>query len=183
MNPIELIKKHYSENEKSFSILVSHSKLVALKALEVAERVPELNPDLKFIEEAAMLHDIGIKFTNAPEIGCNGGRPYICHGFIGRRLLEEEELQKHALVCERHTGVGISKKEIIENKLPLPERDCIPETIEEKIIAFADKFYSKNSGNLLKQNSLKRIRNELMVHGENKAEKFNEWMKIFKESE
>src|SRR3990167_4819755 len=108
MDVIKLLEKYYRPDSKTYYLLVRHSRLVANKALEVAERVKELGPDLKFIEEAAMLHDIGIFMTHAPEIECFGKKPYICHGYLGRELLEKEGFPKHALVCERHVGVGIS---------------------------------------------------------------------------
>jgi hypothetical protein len=49
-----------------------------------------------------------------------------------------------ALVCERHIGVGISIAEIQHHNLPLPSRDMIPVSIEEQLICYSDKFFSKN---------------------------------------
>ena len=45
--------------------------------------------------------------------------------------------------AKRHTGAGLTKKEIIEQELPLPQQDFLPETTEEKLICYADKFFSK----------------------------------------
>ena len=59
MNPIDIIKKYYPSSSEAYHILVTHSRSVADKALEIARKHPELNLDLAFIEEAAMLHDIG----------------------------------------------------------------------------------------------------------------------------
>lgn len=105
MDPIKIIQKFYKIDSKAYNLLVPHSEAVARKALETARKVPHLNPDLKFIEEAAMLHDIGIFLTNDPGLGCFGDKPYICHGYLGRELLEKEGFPKHALVCERHVGI------------------------------------------------------------------------------
>ena len=44
--------------------------------------------------------------------GCYGDKDYICHGYLGRALLEKEGLPAHALVCERHVGVGLSISDI-----------------------------------------------------------------------
>lgn len=52
-------------------------------------------------------------------------------------------LPRHALVCERHTGSGLSLDYIVSNNLPLPHRDLLPTSIEEKIVCYADKFFSK----------------------------------------
>ena len=56
-----------------------HSRSVADKAIAIANAHPELIIDKQFVEEAAMLHDIGIFRTNAPGIQCFGTEPYICH--------------------------------------------------------------------------------------------------------
>ena len=125
MNPIKIIQKYYNPKSKAYKLLVVHSKMVAQKALKIAKHVNHLNPDKKFIREAAMLHDIGVIKTKAPEIGCYGDEPYLRHGYLGRKILEKEGLLKHALVCERHIGVGITKEEIIKRKLSLPKRDML----------------------------------------------------------
>ncbi|MDI6797914.1 MAG: phosphohydrolase, partial [Desulfatibacillaceae bacterium] len=98
-----------------------------------------------FVYEAAWLHDVGIGKTWLPQIGCMGKEPYIRHGVIGHEMLADLGLVEHALVCERHVGVGISCKDIAEGRLPLPMRDMTPQTLEERIVAYADKFYSKTS--------------------------------------
>ena len=67
MNPLEIIAKYYKPRSKAYKILVSHCCLVTEKALKIAHEHPELNPDLTFLEQSAMLHDIGIFKTNAPK--------------------------------------------------------------------------------------------------------------------
>ena len=141
MDVIAIIEKYYKKDSDLYKILIRHSKEVMNKALEIAKKHPELNADLQFIKEAAMLHDIGIFLTNAPSIECNGIAPYVCHGYLGRELLDAQGYHRHALVCERHTGVGISLEEIKAENLPLPHRNMQPMSIEEKIICFADCFY------------------------------------------
>ena len=123
---------------------------VASHAVKVAQMNSELGPDIEFIRTSAILHDIGIFMTHNPDIGCFGEYPYLAHGYLGREILKKEGFPKHALVCERHVGAGISKEEIIRNKLPLPQRDMIPLTIEEEIICYADKFYSKSNSTFSK---------------------------------
>ena len=180
MDPLKIIQKYYQIDSKSYQFLVEHSKAVTKKAIEIAKKVPHLNPDLKFIEEASMLHDIGIFLTNAPEIECLGKKPYICHGYFGREILEKEGFPKHALVCERHIGVGISIKDVEEQELPIPKRDMLPISIEEQIICFADKFFSKNEEFLTKEKSLDKIRKGLLKFGNNKTKIFDEWIKKFR---
>ena len=179
MNPIKIIEKYYPPDSMAYNLLIEHSKIVMKKSFDIATKVPHLNPDLKFIKEAAMLHDIGIFLTNEPAIGCYGDKPYICHGYLGRELLEKEGLMKHGLVCERHIGVGLTIKDIIERNLPVPKRDMFPLSIEEQIICFADKFFSKNPEFLIKEKPLELIRKRIARYGKDKLKKFNEWVKIF----
>ena len=179
MEPLAIIRKYYNPESEAYRVLVAHSEAVAKKALAVAQRVEHLRPDLRFIEEAALLHDIGIFLTDSPEIGCFGDKPYICHGYLGREILEREGFSRHALVCERHVGVGITKEEIVRKKLPLPVREMVPVSLEERIICFADKFFSKDRGGLEKEKPVGEIIRLLARFGAEKAEKFKEWLSIF----
>ncbi|MCD6094640.1 HDIG domain-containing protein [bacterium] len=180
MEPLKIIQKYYHPNTKAYNLLIRHSTQVANKALEIAKKLKDPHIDLKFIKEAAMLHDIGIFKTYAPSLGCYGNKPYICHGYLGREILEKEGLPKHALVCERHIGVGITKEEIERKKLPLPKRDMVPISLEEKIICFADKFFSKSSP---KEKSISEIKKELSKIGRDKVKKFERWLKLFTREE
>lgn len=177
MNPYELIDKYYPEENELKRILIKHSRSVADKALDIARRHPELNPDLQFIEEAAMLHDIGIFLTDAEGIFCHGSYPYICHGYLGSDLVRKEGFPRHALVCERHTGAGLSLQSIISRNLPVPHRDMQPLSIEEQIICFADKFYSKTR--LDSEKTIEQARKSLAKHGEEGVKKFDEWCELF----
>ncbi|MDP4185462.1 MAG: HDIG domain-containing protein [Bacteroidota bacterium] len=178
MDPVEIIEKYYYDSPSLKHILFKHSEAVTEMALAIASNHPELKADTKFISEAAMIHDIGIIKTMAPKIHCFGEHPYICHGYLGRELIEKEGFPLHALVCERHTGTGLSKLDIKEQDLPLPLRDMNPITIEERIICFADTFFSKTR-ELTKPKSLEQIRNSLSAHGENQIDQFNYWCELF----
>lgn len=178
MDPILLISKYYKPKSKAYQILYGHSRAVTDKALKIALAHVELNPDLKFIEEAGMIHDIGIFMTNAPNLYCFGDYPYLAHGYLGCELITNLGFPEHALVCERHTGVGISKEEILEKNLPLPQRDLIPETVEEQMIAFADKFYSKST-NIFKEKTLHEVRKSIANFGIPSINRFEEWCELF----
>jgi uncharacterized protein len=176
MFPITIIEKYYSPQSEAYEILVNHSRLVAEKAVEIARNKPDLNADIPFVEEAAWLHDIGIFLTHAPSIGCSGDYPYICHGYLGADLLRREGLPRHALVAERHTGTGISLGEIIEQELPLPHRDMRPVSVEEQIVCFADKFYSKTYHGM---KTIEEIRVSLGRHSEENVVQFDKWCEMF----
>lgn len=179
MDPLTIIKKYYKPGSKAYKVLITHSRLVAKKALQTARQVPHLNPDLKFIKEAAMLHDIGMIKTNVPEVGCFGKHKYVCHGILGRKMLEKEGYPRHAKVCERHIGVGLTARDVVKQKLPLPKRNMIPVTVEEKIICYADKFYSKHPEHLTVAYTVDEIKAQLWRFGKHKVRKFEKWVKLF----
>lgn len=177
MNALALIDKYYPEENELKHILLTHSRSVADKALVLARLHPELKLDLQFIEEAALLHDIGIFLTDADGIHCYGSHPYICHGYLGADLVRKEGYPRHALVCERHTGAGLSLKAIEERNLPIPHREMVPVSLEEQLICFADKFYSKTK--LDKEKSLEKARKSIERHGEEGLERFDNWCRLF----
>ena len=67
-----IIDKYYPEDNELKHILMVHSRLVADKALAIVDKHPELGADRQFVEEAAMIHDIGIFRCNAPAIRIDG---------------------------------------------------------------------------------------------------------------
>ncbi len=177
MNPLDIIQKYYTEGTKLYDIYMSHGLSVANKAVELARKHPELNLDIPFLNEAGLLHDIGIFMTNAPEIECYGDKPYICHGYLGSELLQKEGFPRHALVCERHTGTGLSLENIIKQKLPIPHRDMRPKTLEEQLICFSDKFYSKTK--IGKEKTVDRIREKMKKYGKQSVKQFDLWCEMF----
>ncbi len=106
----KIIDKYYPEANELKHILCIHSRKVADKALQIVDRHQELGADRLFVEEASMVHDIGIFLTDAKGIQCFGDKPYICHGTLGADIMRTEGFPAHALVCERHTGTGLSIK-------------------------------------------------------------------------
>lgn len=173
----KIIDKYYSGDGDLRTILIIHSQSVARKALQIVSLHPELNLDREFIEETAMLHDIGIIKTDAPGIKCFGTEPYICHGILGAEMLRQEGLPRHARVCERHTGAGLSLNEIVSQNLPLPHQDFLPETLEEQVICYADKFFSKT--HLDREKSIEKAEKSIAKFGEEGLARFKQWEKMF----
>ncbi len=177
MQALTLINKYYFENQKARKILLAHSSQVAKLAVSVATHVEQTEAvDIKFVEQAALLHDIGMLYTDTPKLACFGDKPYICHGIIGAELLREEGLPRHALVCERHIGVGLSLEDIKKQELPLPHRDMSPQTLEETIIAYADLFYSKTTPG---KRTAEKVRSSLARFDSKKVDIFNRWHQKF----
>ena len=176
-NPLEIIQKYYPKESEAYKILVKHSRSVADKAIHIGCMHPELAFDLQFVEEAAMLHDIGVFLCDAPEIDCFGEALYICHGYLGAELLRKEGLPRHALVCERHTGTGLSLEMIKHHDFPVPHRDMRPQSIEEQLICYADKFFSKT--HLDKEKPVEKIRKSIAKYDTESVMQFDKWHQLF----
>lgn len=170
MNITEIFNRYYFDNPGLLSTVTIHSECVARKALG-GLRSKGIDADYGFVWEAAMLHDIGVVRCDAPGIQCFGTLPYICHGVEGRTMLDAEGLPRHALVCERHTGSGLTVDDIISQNLPLPRRDMTPLSIEEKAICYADKFFSK-SGDLTKEKELAKVIRQMESFGKESLQRF-----------
>ncbi len=177
MDPFQIIEIYYSKGSELSDLLIMHSEKVREKALAIVQNHPELNADAAFIAEAAMLHDIAIFMCDAPEIHCHGPHEYIQHGYLGSDLLMSHNLPRHALVCERHTGTGLSIADIQKQNLPLPLRDMMPVSIEEQIICYADIFYSKSKPNRI--STPEKIKIRLMRRGGEHLERFEIWEQMF----
>ena len=206
MDYLALIHRYYPEDNALRRMLLHHSRQVCARALQIVERHPELGANRNLVEAGAMLHDIGIFLTDAPGIHCHGTAHYILHGSLGAQLLrnEAEQLKKQkqqaeqlkkeklqalqlqqalhfsealARICERHTGTGLTRQTIIERGLPDPQQDLLPETIEEQIICYADKFYSKS--HLERERTIPQTLQSLEKFGDEGVEKFRHWTELF----
>ncbi len=173
----QLLDQYYPEDNELRHIILTHSRSVADKALSIAHAHPDLGLDTQFVEEAAMLHDIGVRWCDAPGIQCFGTEPYICHGRIGAELLRKHGFERHARVCERHTGAGLSLQEIVSQQLPLPHQDFLPETLEEQVICYADKFFSKTR--LEREKTVEQAMKSLAKFGEEGLSRFRHWVEMF----
>jgi len=179
MDPLHIISKYYSPGSLASDVLTLHSMSVTAMAVQKAEQLNLPEAEVQFIREAAMLHDIGICLTSAPEIGCFGDLPYICHGFLGHDLLVKEGFPTHALVCERHTGTGLTVKEISQFNGLLPYREMVPVSLAEKLIAYCDKFFSKDPMHLDEEKPFDQVLAGLLIYGKEKGEIFKEWHQQF----
>ena len=139
-------------------------------ALELREKLG-LPLDRDEVYESAMLHDIGICKTDAPDIDCHGDAPYIQHGILGGEIIRKAGLpESYARVAERHTGAGITPEDIKRESLPLPPGDYMPRTQLERLICYADKFYSKSGD--MKRKSLERVRASMKRISDSTLERF-----------
>ena len=75
--------------------------------------------------------------------------------------------------------MGISAEEVKKRNLPLPLRDMMPVSVEEQIICYADKFYSKDRLWEDKEKSVKAILKDLEKYGSDKVLQFKSWVSRF----
>ncbi len=180
---MKILEAFYPEDTPLRRLLLTHSRQVRDKALALTEQHPELPVRREIVSTGAMLHDIGIVRCHAPGILCCGTEPYIAHGLIGGTMLREYgrehrlDLEVFARISERHTGAGLSAEEIREQNLPIPVMDLLPETLEEKIIAYADKFFSKSGD--MQEKKLESIRRGLAKFGPGTMARFAELEHLF----
>ena len=150
MNALAVIDKFYPRNDELRQLLLNHSWKVATHALRCAAAHPELSVDRALVVRGSLLHDIGIFATNAP--------------FIGAQLLRTLGMEAEARICERHTGAGLTP-------------DFLPESLEEKLVCYADKFYSKSRPD--QTFSFEQIHAALLRFGADGAARFTQWHEMF----
>lgn len=118
--------------------MIDHCKTVAGYAKEIALKIKEnavkkgipADIDIDTVFIGALLHDIGRSKTHG-----------ILHAQEGAAIAVENGLdEKFVRIIERHIGAGIPMDEALG--LGLPEKDYMPVTIEEKIVAHADNLVS-----------------------------------------
>ena len=162
----KLINKYIEPGTFASAVYWQHVTCVTTKALRIAAKLNLEDDQLVFIEEAAMLHDIGICRVNALKIGCHGPLPYLQHITEGKSILEQEGYPQHALIALEHVGFnGLSKEEVKKNDLPLPYQDIVPTSLPSRIINYADIFFSKSSKHLLKERTLDEVKQKAIKFG------------------
>lgn len=153
-----------SRNEKISGAVLERAELAESCIRELIENEYSNLPAVKggsapkeYLDEYAaliggLLHDIGTYFVLESDGSnkCNGelrfdGPHYILHGLRGYNYLIENGFSEDAAQFARnHTGVGLSREQVVAQKLPLPASDYIPQTVEQEIVMVADKYNSKS---------------------------------------
>lgn len=126
---IEILQKNRCSTE-----VITHCQTVALLALEFAEKFKTKNypVDLTLIEAGALLHDLGRSKTHS-----------VNHAIEGMKLAQTEDLPDTVIcIIKRHVGAGITPEEA--QQLNWPKDTYKPQTLDEKIVCYADKCVSGN---------------------------------------
>ena len=120
---IELLKR-----ENTPENVIEHCKAVCAKAMKIASNFDDA--DCELIRKGSLLHDIGRARTHG-----------ITHAIEGVEIARGYGYDDDVLnIIERHIGAGITEEEA--ERLGLPKKSYIPETLEEKIVAHADNLTS-----------------------------------------
>ncbi|MBC7130699.1 TIGR00295 family protein, partial [Candidatus Bathyarchaeota archaeon] len=110
--------------------VIKHCEAVTQLALEIAEKCIQkgFKVNIKLVETGSLLHDIGRSKTHS-----------VHHAVVGAEIAEKLGLPEPIVsIIKRHVGGGISPEEA-EN-LGWPKDVYMPQTLEEKIITYADKL-------------------------------------------
>lgn len=169
--------KKYAPSAAVYDLVYTHCLIVRDVAVQlIVNSSLEVNREL--VEIGAMLHDIGVY----PLFETNGrlreGVQYITHGIEGERILRQEGLPESVWrFAAHHTGVGLTKQDIIDQKLALPAADYLAKTDEERLIMFADKFHSKTTPPFF--NSYEWYRSDVAKFGTDKVAMFEQMAVLF----
>lgn len=110
--------------------VIRHMEAVSKLAVEIAETCREKGYDIniKLVEIGALLHDIGRAKTHT-----------VHHAITGAEIARSLDLPEPVIsIIKRHVGGGITQKEA--KKLGWPKDMYTPQTLEEKIVSYADKL-------------------------------------------
>jgi uncharacterized protein len=132
------------------SQVINHCKKVATIATEIAEATQKRgsNVNVKLVKIGALLHDIGRSKTHT-----------IDHVIKGAEIAKALGLPSPLVsIIERHAGSGISLLEA--KKLGWPIKSYMPQTVEEKIVAYADKLV-EGGREVPIERSIRKLSNEL----------------------
>ncbi|HZX08397.1 HDIG domain-containing metalloprotein [Kribbella sp.] len=132
---IRALHREYAPSREAFEVVYEHCQLVSSVASQFFDGL-DLDTDL--VRAGALLHDIGVYRLESSA--------YVRHGVLGHELLASLGFPLEICrFCSCHTGVGISRDDVLRQGLPIPVGDYLPRTPEEELVMYADKFHSKRT--------------------------------------
>jgi uncharacterized protein len=110
--------------------VIKHCIAVADIAVETARELAGrgLKVDIELVEIGALLHDLGRSKNHT-----------VNHALIGAQIAQSMSLPEQVInIIKRHVGAGITTEEA--EFLGWPKDIYMPQTLEEKIVCYADKL-------------------------------------------
>lgn len=134
----------HAPTPEAFDLVYTHCQIVCAVAEQLLDgRCSSYDVDL--VRAGSLLHDIGV-YRLYDTCGRLDHHNYIRHGVLGHDLLRDLGFpQTPCRFCSRHTGVGLTRQDVLLQRLPLPAGDYVAETDEEQLVMYADKFHSKTT--------------------------------------
>jgi uncharacterized protein len=140
---ITTIHQQYAASPTVYELVWTHSLIVRDIARQLIKH-SQLAVDSELVRLGALLHDIGVYRLLQADGSLRPGAHYITHGIEGEAILQREGFPEAVWrFAAHHTGVGITRQDIVRQKLPLPANDYLAESAEEQLVMYADKFHSK----------------------------------------
>jgi uncharacterized protein len=141
---IRALHGKHAPGREAFELVWTHCVIVCEIAEQIMERAGPA-ADRELVRAGCLLHDIGV-YRLYDVTGRIDFRQYVRHGVLGHELLREEGFPEETCrFCSCHTGMGLTRDDIERQGLPLPPGDYVAESIEERLVMYADKFHSKTN--------------------------------------
>ena len=143
--------------------VAKHCLAVSELAVEIAKACRErrVNVNVDLVRIGGLLHDIGRARTHGVD-----------HAIEGSQIVKSLNLPDAiARIVERHVGSGITAKEA--EKLGWPVKSYVPTSIEERIVAYADKLI-EGSRRVSIETAVERFRNNADI-SEESIERLRQW--------
>ncbi|MDT3723840.1 HD domain-containing protein [Streptomyces sp. DSM 41972] len=141
---IRALHEKHAPTAEAFTSVHRHCELVWGVAEQLLESPRLAHLDAGLVRAGCLLHDIGV-YRLYGEDGRLDHAHYIRHGLLGQELLEREGYSAALCrFCSHHTGVGLTRQDVVCQDLPVPPADYLAETPEERLVMYADKFHSKS---------------------------------------
>jgi uncharacterized protein len=139
---IRALHEKYAPTSEAFELVYTHCEIVCgVVEQRLARGGLALNADL--VRAGSLLHDIGVYRLYSPSGELDHTR-YVRHGLLGYELLHDLGFPDALCrFCSCHTGMGLSRDDVLRQQLPLPIDDYLAESGEEELVMYADKFHSK----------------------------------------
>lgn len=177
LRDLQQLHRQHAPSDKVYRLVFEHCQIV----WQIAEQLIEahsLQVDQQLVRVGCLLHDIGVYPLLDIDANVRSDTAYITHGTAGEAILREAGFPN--IICRfasHHTGVGLSKEDIIKQQLSLPAADYLAETDEELLIMYADKFHSKTNPPYF--NSFEWYKNEVARFGSDKVARFEQMAQQF----